>query len=360
MKNDKSQQGIVLVIVLIVIAILTTVVVDLVYFTHVDAQITANYRDDIQTSYIARSGVNVVAGTLKSRSLEDMDNVVSYYNGDDLNLRGMWAINVPNFPVGKGQVTMKVEDERSKINLNSLVNFNSNIVDLQVKEELTELFSILEIDGVNSGRFIASLINWLDSDAEGSTNDQHPGGAGGSFYISGDHSYTIKDGPLDSLEEIRLIDGMDADFFNVIKDYVTVYPSDKRLNFSTASKAVLLAAIQAATVSAIEGQGEFNRIEINDDIANSIADEIISERDKKAIITRNDIFRIIREVDPTLRINAGISGVSISSGTSDVFKVTAIGLLGEEEPTKKIVEAVLRKDNVGKNGGVKIISWKEN
>lgn len=360
MKKDKSQQGIVLVIVLIVIAILTTVVVDLVYFTHVDAQITANYKDDIQTSYIARSGVNVVAGTLKSRSLEDMDNVVSLYSGDDSNLRGMWSINVPNFPVGKGQVTMKVEDERSKVNLNALVNYNSNIVDLQVKEELEELFSILEVDRTSADRFIASLINWLDSDLEGSTNDQDPGGAGGSFYLSGDYSYSIKDGPLDSLEEIRLIDGMDTDFFNLIREYVTVYPSDKRLNFSTAPKAVLLAAIQAATVSAIERQGEFNRIEINDDIANSIADEIISERDNNPVISKNDITRIIREVDPTLRINSGISGVSSPSGTSDVFKVTAIGLLGEDNPTKKIVEAVLRKVGSGSRAKVEIISWKQN
>jgi len=326
----------------------------------VDAQITANYKDDIQTSYIARSGVNVVAGTLKNRSLEDLENVVSLYSGDDYNLRGLWSINVPNFPVGKGQVTIKVEDERSKINLNSLVNYNSNIVDLQVKEELAELFSILEVDGGSADRFIASLINWLDSQVEGSTNDQDPSGAGGSFYLSGDHSYTIKDGPLDSLEEIRLIDGMDADFFNLIKDYVTVYPSDKRLNFSTAPKAVLLAAIQGATVSAIEGQGDFNRIDINDDTANSIAEEIINERDNKPLITKNDITRIISDVDPTLRINSGISGVTSPSGTSDVFKVTAIGLLGEDDPTKKIVEAVLRKEGSGNKGRVKIMSWKQN
>ena len=90
MNNNNSQSGIVLLVVLIAIAILSTIVVDLIYFTHVDAQITANYKEDIQTSYIAKSGVNVVAGILKNRSLEDMERIVSVYTGDDLNSKGLW------------------------------------------------------------------------------------------------------------------------------------------------------------------------------------------------------------------------------------------------------------------------------
>ncbi|HSG30222.1 MAG TPA: type II secretion system minor pseudopilin GspK [Thermodesulfobacteriota bacterium] len=360
MKNKKSQSGVVLIVVLIAIAILTTVVVDLVYFTHVDAQIAANSKDDIQTSYIARSGVNVVAGTLKNRSLEDLDSVVSLYTGDDLNAKGRWAITVPNFPVGQGVVTIRVIDERSKINLNTLVNQNSNRIDLQVKEQLAELFDQLGIESSKYDRFISSLINWLDRDLEGSQNNQDPSGADGGFYLSEENSYAIKDGPLDSLEEIRLIDGMDTEFYEEVKDYLTVYPVDKRINFSTAPKVVLLAALQAATVSAVEGQGSFADIELNDDIAQRIADEIISERDNEPIITRNEITQIIQNIDPTLRINSGIAGVSVSSGTSDTFYVNATGILGADNPTKKIVDAVIRKQGSGNNSGVKIISWKEN
>jgi general secretion pathway protein K len=367
MNNKSSQSGVVLVVVLIAIAILSTVVVDLVYFTHVDAQITANYKDDIQTSYIAKSGVNVVVGTLKNRSLEDMERVVSLYTGDDSNSKGRWSINVPNFPVGQGVVTIKVIDERSKINLNALVNQNSNRVDLQVKQELIELFEQLDIDNSKYDRFIASLVNWLDREIEGSQNNQEPTGADDSFYLSQENSYSIKDGPLDSIEEIRLLDGMDTEFFNEVRDFLTVFPADKKINFSTAPKVVLLAALRGATVSAIEGQGNYSdeggesfSYVLNDDIAERIADEIISERENEPVITRKEIIGIIRTVDPTLRINSGISGVSVSSGNSDVFYVNATGILGEDNPTKKIVEAVIRKQNKGDNKGVKIISWKEN
>jgi len=360
LRKNNSEDGIVLIVVLIVIAILTTLVVDLMYFTQVDAQISSNFKEDVQAEYIARSGVNVMAGTMKNNSLEELENIVSTYSGTEPNSKGYWSINVPNFPVGLGVVSLKIVDERSKINLNALVNQNSNMVDKQVREELIELFELLDISSTKYERFIASLINWTDTNIEGSVNDQEVGGANGDFYRSLDKPYYIKDGPLDSLEEIKLIDGMYSDLFNIIKDYVTIYPTGKQINFSTAPKIVILAALRGATISAVEGQGDFEVVEINPDIADKIADEIIAERENNAIIARTDILKIVRDVDPTLRINSGLSGVSLTSGKSDTFTVRAVGMLGEDNPTTKIVEAALRKDFRSNNGGVNIISWKEN
>jgi len=357
--KDKSERGVILITVLIAVAILTTLVVDLIYFTLVDTHIVSNYKEDVQAAYIAKSGVYVVAATLKNRSLEDMDNIVSLYTGSEEDAEGYWSINVPNFPIGEGAVTINIVDERSKVNLNALVNQNSNIVDLQVKEELIELFSQLNIGKSKYDRFLASLINWLDKDIEGSRNDQDISGANGGFYRSLENPYFIKDGPLDSLLEIRLIDGMDSEFYNTIKRYVTVYPGDKKINFSTAPKVVLIAALQGSTVSAIEGQGHYTEVYLSADIAEKIADEIISARDNDPIIKRSQIIDIIRNVDPTLKISSGIAGISYSTGQSDVFYVTATGNLGEENPTIKIVEAVIRKEGSGAKG-VKTISWKEN
>ena len=70
-----------------------------------------------------------------------------------------------------------------------------------------------------------------------------------------------------------MIDGMDEEFFNKVKDYVTVYPRDKKINFSTAPKVVIMAAVKASNVPAIEGQGNSDTEEISDDIAEQIADD---------------------------------------------------------------------------------------
>jgi general secretion pathway protein K len=357
-----SETGIVLVVVLIAIAILSTLVVDLIYFTQVDTEISANTRDEIIARYIAKSGIQVVAGTLNNSPLEGLKEISGVFGDQSGYSKGYWTIRVPSFPVGSGTVSITVIDERSKINLNALVSQTTNQVDLQVLTELRELFRMLGIYSGKSERFIASLINWLDHPIEGSKtkNDQNPAGADARFYESLDNPYSIKDGPLDSLEEIRLIDGMESEFFNTIKDYVTVYPRDKRVNFSTASKLVMMAAIKGASVSAVQGQETGSPEEVPDDVAESIAEAVIEARKDEPVIKQKRVREIAQSVDPESKISAGLTGVVLNSGESDVFSVISVGKLGEEEsPTTSIVKAVIRKSTSLDSSRVKIISWKE-
>ena len=354
-----SEKGIVLVIVIIILAILMILVVDLIYFTQIDAEISANTKDEIKARYIAKSGIHVAAGTLKARPLEELSEITAAFSGLNENSEGSWAISVPYFPVGDGSVSVTVVDERSKINLNALVNPSTNQVDQQVLTELKELFRFLDIDSAKSDRFISSLINWTDAPLEGAPNDQDSSGANGDFYASLENPYRIKDGPLDSLQEIRMIDGMDEEFLNKIKDYVTVYPPDKKINFSTAPKVVLMAAIKGSAVSTIEGQENPSENEVDDDVAEQIADEIIASREDDPIISQRRAREVARNVDPTAQISAGLVGVAHGSGQSEVFSVTAVGSLGEENPTKRIIEAVLKKERRNRDEVVKILTWKE-
>lgn len=357
--TEKSDSGVVLVIVLIITAILTTLVVDLIYFTQIDSEISANTRDDIKARYIAKSGVNVVAGAMKESSLEDLKRVTSLLSNRGEGSDEIWSISVPVLPVGDGNVSLRVVDERSKINLNALVNQSSNRVDNQVKTELVELFELLDADTRNSNMFIASLINWLDHPIEGGQNDQESSGAGSDYYQGLENPYSIKDGPLDSVDEIRMIRGMDEEFFQKIKNYVTVYPADKKVNFSTASKSVMISALKGAAVSSIEKKEDSSPEDLKDDIAERIADGVIEARQDSAVIDRRKVSEIVKDVDPTLKIGPGISGVVLSSGESDVFSVIASGIYGEENPTLRTVEAVIRKGSSGRSKGINIISWKD-
>ena len=359
LRSKNSEDGIVLVIVIIIVAILTILVTDLIYFTQIDREISGNTIDEVKARYIAKSGVHVAAGTLKGQPLEDLNEIASTLATDSDHSTGFWAINVPFFPVGDGSVSVTVVDERAKVNLNALVNPSNNIVDQQVLAEITELFKFLEVDESKSERFIASLTNWIDSPIKGAQNDQNSSGANSGFYTSQQNPYTIKDGTLDSVQEIRLIDGMDEEFFNKIKDYVTVYPRDKKINFSTAPKVVIMAAVKASNVSAIEGQGNANSEEVSDDIAEQIADEIIAAREDQPVIDQKKAREVASEIDSTAEISAGLVGVTLHSGYSDMFSVKAVGSLGESNPTKRIIEAILMKTNENNENKVSIISWKE-
>ena len=359
LKKNNSENGIVLVIVIIIVSILTILVADLIYFTHIDREISSNTIDEIKARYIAKSGVHVAAGTLKAQPLEDLDEIVSTLASKSENSKGFWVINVPYFPIGDGSVSVTVIDERSKVNLNALVASSSNRVDQQVLTELRELFRFVEVDSSKSERFISSLVNWIDKPLKGSQNDQDSSGANTGFYSNLENPYIIKDGTLDSTHEIRLIDGMDEEFYNKIKDYVTVYPRDKKINFSTAPKVVIMAAIKASAFSAIEGQGNSEANEVSDAIAEQIADEIIDAREDQPVIDQKKAREIATEVDSTSEISAGLVGVTLNSGYSDVFSVKSVGSLGESNPTKRIIEAVLRKTRENNQDKVNIISWKE-
>jgi type II secretory pathway component PulK len=357
-KKRESESGVILLVVLIVIAILTTLVVDFIYFTQVNTEVSANTRDEMKAHYIAKSGVYVATGTIKNQAIEQLSAITSITNDLSGISTGYWSIKIPSSPVGDGVVSVTVIDERSKINLNALVNQATNQVDSQVRVELTELFRMVGVDNGKSSRFISSLINWLDHPIEGlEGNDQDPNGANAQFYAQLASPYQIKDGPLDSLGEIRMIDGMDDDFFNKINDYVTVYPADKRVNFSTAPEVVMIAAIKGAGVSAIHSSGG----NVPDDIAQNVAKAVIDARKDNPIINQAKVRQIVQKenTDPTIPIAAGLSGVVLNTGQSDVFSVMSTGIIGQVDPIVRIINAVVRKTISGNSQGVKIISWKE-
>jgi len=356
--HRENERGVVLIMVLIIVAILTILVADFTFSTHVDLEISKNSLNDIKAQYIAKSGINVISSTMKNNNLEELGELASLVQDLEIgeSQEEFWSFTVPSFPVGDGVVSLKVEDERSKINLNSLVSQTSNRVDFQILTALTELFRFLEVDQDKSDLFISSLVNWLDRELTGAQNDQDPTGADRGFYRGLDNPYEIKDGQLDSVEEIRMVEGMDEDFYNKIKDYVTVYPSNKQVSFSTASKPVIKAIVKAAQVSSIEGQT--GPPTIKDDTADLIADEILEKRKDDSLITRIEARNVAREIDSTLNISSGLSGLVLNEGRSDTFLIKSTGIVGEVNPTLKNIEAVVKKKS-GTSSDTEVVSWKE-
>src|SRR5579884_3415320 len=98
----KSESGVVLIIVLIVVAILTTLVVDLIYFTQINTEISANSRDAMKSEYIAKSGVYIIAGTIKNESLESRTSIAGRIGDQGGNSAGYWILRFPLSRLGTG------------------------------------------------------------------------------------------------------------------------------------------------------------------------------------------------------------------------------------------------------------------
>ena len=355
----KTERGIVLIIVVIMIAILSTIVIDFMYSTRVAYEISVNGSNGLQARHIAKSGVRVVRSLLGNVSPEDLPVLPGVLGQSIVSRNGSdgWSLSISSFPVGEGNIGLRVIDERSKVNLNALVDQKSSRVDFQVRTQLNELFRFLGIDAEKSSIFVASLVNWLDGAAAGAANDQETEGAGAGYYAGLGNPYYMKDGPLDSVEEIRMIQGMDEEFFSRVRDYLTVYPEDKQINFSTASKTVIMATIKAAGVSVNERQNDPR--EIKDSVVGRMADEVIAHRRARRTVSADETKKILKRVDSALDISSGISGVVLKGGKSDVYTALSTGIAGGDVPVTKDIRAVIRKNLKKKNSYPELVSWVE-
>ena len=143
----KTERGIVLIIVVIMIAILSTIVIDFMYSTRVAYEISVNGSNELQARHIAKSGVRVIRSLLRDISPEDLP-VLPGFMGQSLvsqNGNDGWSLSISSFPVGEGNIGLRVTDERSKVNLNALVDQKSSRVDFQVRTQLDELFRFLGV-----------------------------------------------------------------------------------------------------------------------------------------------------------------------------------------------------------------------
>jgi DNA uptake protein ComE-like DNA-binding protein len=128
----------------------------------------------------------------------------------------------PDQPVAYGMV-----DEESKININK--------ADMKVLVSLMQ--AVLGVDEAEAQGLAASLIDWRDADSALSTP---LGSAEDAYYRNEKYPYEAKDAAFEALDEVRLVKGFNANVFEKLKNYITIYGSG-RINVNTAGRSVLSA-----------------------------------------------------------------------------------------------------------------------
>jgi general secretion pathway protein K len=218
----KREEGVALILTLLITAILVTLIVEVNYSTQVGLRIAGNFRNDLQAGYLAKSGVNIVISYLKF----DVENT------DTDNLDEDWAKPYPPIPVGDGFVQVVTEDESAKINVNVMGDEKAAP---KIREALSRALSILfERKDVDMG-ILDAIMDWVDPDGE-----TRPDGAEDDYYGSLDPPYACKNGPLDTLSELRMIKGVTDEVYGKIFKYLTIYSKDGIININTVDMEVLM------------------------------------------------------------------------------------------------------------------------
>ena len=233
MNGRRKNRGMALLLVLVIIALLTSLLTDLAFSTMVDMRLTETFRDSTRAYYLAKGGINAGRMILQ----EDRNKYDS--------LDESWSRGVINYPVGEGSVTILIEDLDGKLAINSLVVGN-NPQSIMV-DRFYRLLVEMELDALaNPAELTAALIDWLDSGDEPYVEIRTDGqslpasGAEDLYYRSQTQAYRCKNGPLGTLQELSLVKGFTPEIVKRISPHLAVNGT-AQVNVNTASAEVLMA-----------------------------------------------------------------------------------------------------------------------
>jgi general secretion pathway protein K len=225
---DRSQKGVALIMVLIIVALVSIIATQLVTERNLHARRTSNILL-ADNAWQFALGAEMLGGIALVESLK---------NEDTVNLSQTWATEGIIFPIDGGSIAAEVKDLRSCFNLNGLAvevsgsgdanenNANKNDDPEAAKKALpgekvfAELLTALALKDVQPTALASRLRDWMDS-------DQQPSGLEGreDYEYSGyNQPYRTGDALLGSRTELATISGFNADLLARLLPYVCVIP----------------------------------------------------------------------------------------------------------------------------------------
>ena len=306
--NIKNNKGIALVITLLVLTLLIVLILEFSSGMRVEARAAANFRDDIKAYYLAKSGVTFAIAVLEDDDKTDQ-------NFDALNEN--WAQKLPPIPFGDGFVTVEITDENSRINVNKMSTGFGSVNSDNMRALMGRFLKQFELE-----EDIANAIaDWTDQD----DFERMPGGAEDNYYGGLEDSYEAKNKPFDSLQELRLVKGLEGETYNKLHKFLTVH-SDGWLNINTAGKEVIMS--------------------LSDNLAAEIADEIIAFRAENPFQTKLDFKNNISISEDVYNEIGKFIDVK-----SNYFSITSSGNVNQSQKT-------IRAEIMRQNNKTKIVYWR--
>jgi general secretion pathway protein K len=321
----KNKRGVALLITLTIIALLVVTTLELNRQARSAVLSAATTRDRITLSQMTVSAVNLALAIL----VEDKEN------SEIDSIQEDWAdpekikAALDSLAFEEGNLTLKISDERSRIQVNALVlhpdvqNFNQPqklLMDRFLRLALSFSETSEDIDPATT--IINSLKDWLDSGDDDAITGLN--GAESEYYEDLDPPYPCKNGLMTHLSELLLVRGVTPEVYAGtediagVSDYVTVNGMTDaggntinfsgKININTADLPVLKALLpeehqelaQALFDYRVEKSGPaYTHALSGDTWYKQVPGAGDIEIDKNLITTKSDIFRI--ETIATLR-----------------------------------------------------------
>lgn len=275
MERRRQSRGVALVLVLTGLAILSAFSTEFSYRTRVDIKIATNMEKQVQAYFHARSAMEIArlvitsqkfvnqavsafGGSMPGMNVKNFElwryacKFAEIFSSSSLNFMGLELMNLKGqdgIGVAKGGFGCEVLPEDSRININAA----TTVADKRTL--FTKLYALLRGavdedyrggDDREAAELILNIMDWTDPDDERSDIDSNgnlvqAGGAGENVDYA-KHGYQARNAKMDSVEEVRLVEGMTDELYCRFGKEFTVYNTGK-LNVNEAELQLLKAIL---------------------------------------------------------------------------------------------------------------------
>jgi general secretion pathway protein K len=220
---SNTQRGIALVMVLLIVAMATTLAAFMAQQQGFWQRAMENGRDRAQARRIAEAGIDWARAVLADdASVNQTDHA-----------KEMWALKLPAIPIEGGEVQGLITDQQGLFNLNNLVRNGAASA-----PEVMRLQRLLDALGLPQ-ELAGAVVDWMDANSEVSAN-----GAEDEYYLALAKPYRCANRPLADVGELARVKGFDANILKRLEPFVTALPeSNTALNVNFAPAEVLVATL---------------------------------------------------------------------------------------------------------------------
>ena len=223
--RPRHQQGVALIMVIIVVAIITVAVAGMASRQQLDIRRSGNIFD-LDKAYLLTLGA------------EDFARAVLIQDGIDSEIEKLsepWAQETPPFPVGDGVLVGRLEDMQGRFNVNNLIDANGEVDQIALKR-FERLLALVGLE-----RTLAqAVLDWIDGDSEA----RFPDGAEDDYYMQQTPGYSAANRPLVSPSELVLVKGIGYKGYQALAPYVAALPQGVGIDVNTAPALVIAALVE--------------------------------------------------------------------------------------------------------------------
>ena len=213
----KLQNGVALVVVLFILAVMVTM----------SSQMTQRFQVGLKRTANLISYQQAISYLLGAESFSQYFMYKQIESANVTHLQQLWAKEEHVFPMDGATLRGRITDVHSRFNLNSLGNPNPQ-KRRKNAERFLRLLTLLDIENSEAQHIVEQTEQWLNplprGNAEDSTTDESD-----VIYEAKDPPYRPAHRLMFDLSELRAIDGVTQIIYQRIKPFLCVYPENTEL-----------------------------------------------------------------------------------------------------------------------------------